>query len=180
MCKVRKQEPQRKGCCNFRNQVKNWYTVSIGCLTQRKERQTEQEKPFSGLTKQLLCLFHPRSNRILKVMYQQNQTHPRHIPWPCTGVVAFQRSKTWRRQTDSPRRWGCLALRTPAGSGSSGSDSACWSSSLQNADVSPGGAPGRRPWEVSKQEQGISGATAARNNRVNIINKFIWMFIQDS
>lgn len=64
-----------------------------------------------------------------------------------------QRSRTWRRRTGSLRRWGCLSLRTPAGSGSAGSDSACWSSSWQNADESLCGAPGRRRCREGKTEE---------------------------
>ncbi len=89
-------------------------------------------------------------------MCQQNRTrrpYPQHIPWPCTDVSASQRSRTLRRQTGSLRRWGCPSLRRPAGSGSSGSDSACWSSSWQNADVSPCGAPGRRRWREGETEE---------------------------
>lgn len=73
--------------------------------------------------------------------------HLPRIPWPCKGASVFQRSRTWRPQTGSLRRWGCPSPQTPAGSGSSGSDFACWSSSWQSVDASLCGAPGRRPWE---------------------------------
>lgn len=73
--------------------------------------------------------------------------HLPRTPWPCTGAGVFRRSRTWRPRRGSRRRWGCPSPRTPAGSGSSGSGFACWSSSWRSVDVSPCGAPGRRPWE---------------------------------
>lgn len=96
--------------------------------------------------------------------------HPRHIPWPCTGVSEFQRSRTWRPRMGSLQKWGCPSRQTPAGSGSSGSDSACWSSSWQNADVSLCDAPGRQPWgeyeTIKQQTKQTSGPmTHNRNNR---------------
>lgn len=83
--------------------------------------------------------------------------HLPRIPWPCKGASAFQRSRTWRPRTGSLRRWGCPSPRTPAGSGSSGSDFACWSSSWRSVDASLCGAPGRRPWEEQPAKKSAEG-----------------------
>lgn len=88
--------------------------------------------------------------------------HLPRIPWPCRGASASQRSRTWRPQTGSLRRWGCPSPQTPAGSGSSGSDFACWSSSWRSVDASLCGAPGRRPWE---EQPAIKSADGARKKQ---------------
>lgn len=67
------------------------------------------------------------------------------IPWPCTGDVASQRSRTWRQQRGSQQRLGCLAPRTPAGSGSSGPGFDDLSFSWQNAGGSPCGVLDTQP-----------------------------------
>lgn len=72
------------------------------------------------------------------------RSYPPRTPSPCRGVSWSQKSRTWRRQTGSRRTWGCLAPRRPVGSGSSGSGSACWSSSWRNAAGSPCDAPETR------------------------------------
>ena len=72
------------------------------------------------------------------------RSYPPRTPSPCRGASWSQKSRTWRRQTGSRRTWGCLAPRRPVGSGSSGSGSACWSSSWRNAAESPCDAPETR------------------------------------
>lgn len=74
-------------------------------------------------------------------------THPPHTPWPCRGAVLSQKSKTCWPQKDSLQMSECHAPQTPAGSGSSGSSSAGWSSSWQTSAVSHGALPGTQPCE---------------------------------
>lgn len=70
-----------------------------------------------------------------------------HIPWPCTGDVESQRSKTWRQQRGSQQRLGCLAPQMPAGSGSLEPGFDDWSFSWQNAGGSPCGVPDTQPFK---------------------------------
>lgn len=68
-----------------------------------------------------------------------------HIPWPYTGGVESQRSRTWKQQKGSQQRLECPAPRKPAGSGSLGPGSDDLSFSWQNAGGSPCGGPDKQP-----------------------------------
>ena len=90
------------------------------------------------------------SNGVTKPLLNQEENesgcpYPPHTPWPCRGASWSRRSRTWTPRRGSLRRWGCPVPRRPAGSGSLGSGSACWSSSWRSAAVSPYGAPGTPP-----------------------------------
>lgn len=74
----------------------------------------------------------------------QHYADLRHIPWPCTGVAASQRSSTWTPQRGSQQRWGCLSPRRPAVSDSLKSGSVCWSFSWRNAASFPCAEPGKQ------------------------------------